>query len=61
MNANEKYQNWLEGCGRETIDSALEKAFKDLHIGNRTARDALMILIDAYIKNLLDILDRKQG
>ncbi len=61
MNANEKYQNWLEGCWRETIDSALEKAFKDLHIGNRKARDALMILIDAYIKNLLDILERKQG
>lgn len=49
-----------KGCWRETIDSALEKAFKELHIDNRKAKDALMILIDAYIKNMLDILERKQ-
>ncbi len=61
MKANEKYLNWLEGWGRKTIDAALEKAFKDLHIDNRKAKDALMILIDAYIKNLLDILKRKEG
>ena len=61
MNSNEKYLNWLAGCLKETIDSALEKAFKDLQIDDRNAKSTLMSLIDVYLKNQLDILERKQG
>ena len=61
MNAKEKYLNWLEGYLRETVDSALEKAFTDFQIGGGYAKDALMILIDAYIKNQLDISEKKRG
>ena len=60
MNANEKYLNWLEGCLRETVDTALEKAFTDLQIDDGDAKATLMIWIDAYIKNQLDILKRNQ-
>jgi hypothetical protein len=60
MNAHEKYHNWLEGYLRETIDTALEKAFKDLQIGDGESRKTLMSLIDGYIRNQLDISEGKR-
>lgn len=60
MNVNEKYQSWLEGYLRETIDTALEKTFKDLQIDYGDAKGAIRVLIDSYIKNQLDIFERKQ-
>ena len=60
MNANEKYLNWLEGYLRETIDTALEKAFKDLQIGDGDSRKTLMSLIDGFIRNQLDLEESKR-
>jgi hypothetical protein len=51
MDANEKYLNWLEGYLRETIDKALEEAFKDIQIENGDSRKTLMSLIDGFIRN----------
>ena len=51
MNANEKYLNWMEGSLRETIDKALEKAFKDIQIEDRDSRKSLMSLINGFIRN----------
>lgn len=60
MNANEKYLNWLEGYLREAIVKALEEAFKDIQIENGDSRKTLMSLIDGFIRNQLDISERKQ-
>jgi uncharacterized protein YehS (DUF1456 family) len=60
MNANEKYHNWLEGYLRETIDTALEKAFKDLQIDNEDTRCTLMSLIDGFIRNQADFYKKRK-
>jgi len=60
MNANEKYLNWLEGYLRETIEKALEQAFKDLQIDDEDTKCTLMSLIDGFIKNQLNLLEGKQ-
>jgi len=60
MNANGKYLNFLEGYLRKTIDTAVEKAFKDLQIDGGDIKRTLMSLIDGYIRNQLDILEGKQ-
>ena len=60
MNANEQYRNWLEGYLRETIDTDLEKAFKDLQVGDGNSRNTLMSLIDGFIRNQLDIEESKR-
>ena len=60
MNANEKYHNWLEGYLRETIDTALEKAFKDLQIGDGDSRKTLMSLIDGFIRNQADFYKKRK-
>lgn len=60
MNASEKYLNWLEGYLREAIDSALEKALKDLQIEDGNSRKTLMSLIDGFIRNQLDISEGKR-
>lgn len=60
MNANEKYLNWMEGSLRETIDKALEKAFKDIQIEDEDSRKTLMSLIDGFIRNQLNISEGKR-
>ena len=60
MNANEKYLNWMEGSGRETIDKVLEKAFKDIQIEDEDSRKTLMSLIDGFIRNQLNISEGKR-
>ena len=60
MNANEKYLNWLEGYLRKTIDSTLEKAFKDIQIEDGDSRKTLMSLIDGFIRNQADFYQKRK-
>ena len=60
MNANEKYHNWLEGYLRKTIDTALEKAFKDIQIEDGDSRKTLMSLIDGFIRNQADFYKKRK-
>jgi hypothetical protein len=60
MDANEKYLNWIEGTLRETIEGALQQAFKDIQIENGDSRETLMSLIDGFIKNQLNISEGKR-
>ena len=53
MNAHEKYHNWLEGYLRETIDTALEKAFTVHKIRKQK------MLEDFYeLSEAIDLLDK---
>ena len=60
MNANEKYLNWLEGYLRKTIDTALEKAFKDNQILDGGSRKTLMSLIDGFIRTQADFYKKRK-
>ena len=60
MNPNEKYLNWLEGYLRKTIDSTLEKAFKDIQIEDGDSRKTLMSLIDGFIRNQADFYQKRK-
>jgi len=60
MNANEKYLNWLDGYLRKTIDTALEKAFKDNQILDGGSRKTLMSLIDGFIRNQADFYKKRK-
>ena len=60
MNANEKYLNWLDGYLRKTIDSTLEKAFKDIQIEDGDSRKTIMSLIDGFIRNQADFYQKRK-
>ena len=60
MDAIEKYLNWMEGSLRETIDKALEKAFKDSQIEDEDCRKTLMSLIDGFIRNQADFYQKRK-
>ena len=60
MNANEKYLNWLDGYLRKTIDSTLEKAFKDIQIEDGDSRKTLMSLIDGFIRSQADFYQKRK-
>ena len=60
MNANEKYLNWLDGYLRKTIDSTLEKTFKDIQIEDGNSRKTLMSLIDGFIRSQADFYQKRK-
>ena len=60
MNGNEKYLNWLDGYLRKTIDTALEKAFKDIQIEDGDSRKTLMSLLDGFIRNQADFYKKRK-
>lgn len=60
MDVNEKYLNWMECSWRRTIDLALKKAFKDIQLEDDDSITSLMSLIDGFIRNQLNISERKR-